>query len=85
MRTTINIPDAIMRAVYAKAGEEHRPLKDVITELISAGLNKRNPPQSQWTCPVYDLGGTNFDYTKAWKLIDDLEADAVAEKRDLRK
>lgn len=38
MRTTMDLPDSVMRAVKIRAAEEGRKLKDVMEELIRRGL-----------------------------------------------
>ena len=85
MRTTLVLKDSLMRSIYAMAGEEHRPIKDVMNDVIEQGLNRARDAAGPWICPSHDLGGTGFDYTKAWELVDGLEAAAAAEKLELRK
>ncbi|MDA8427387.1 MAG: hypothetical protein M0Z80_14770 [Treponema sp.] len=85
MRTTLDVKDRLMRSIYAKAGEEHRPIKDVVNETLEAGLDRFSGKRDLWECPTHELGGGRFDYTKAWELVDGMEADAVAEKLELRK
>lgn len=43
------------------------------------GLHKKAGTQPRWVCPTFSLGGQRLDYTKAWALIDALEAGSVAE------
>ena len=38
MKTTLDLPDDLMRAVKIRAAEENRKLKDIITELLRRGL-----------------------------------------------
>jgi plasmid stability protein len=38
MKTTLDLPDDLMRAVKIRAAEENRKLKDVIAELLRRGL-----------------------------------------------
>lgn len=85
MRTTLVLKDSLMRSIYAMAGEEHRPIKDVMNDVIERGLNRARDAAQPWTCPSHDLGGPGFDYTKAWELVDGLEAAAASEKLELRK
>ena len=40
MRTTLNIPDDLMRAVKIMAAEQNRTLQDVIAELLRKGLGR---------------------------------------------
>jgi hypothetical protein len=88
MRTTLVLDDALMRSVYAKAGQEHRPIKKVMNELLERGLAgsfgilpETNAP---WTCQVHKLGG-NLDYSSAWDMVDALEAEAIVSKLELHK
>ncbi len=42
MKTTVELPDDLMRAVKMRAIEEDRKLKDVMAELLRQGLEKRS-------------------------------------------
>ena len=80
MRTTIDLPDALMMIVAERATAEGRSLKSVMGEALSLGLHKKAGTQERWVCATHALGGQRFDYTKAWALVDGLEAEAVVEK-----
>jgi hypothetical protein len=41
MKTTLELPDDVMRAVKIRAVEENRRLKDVIADLLRRGLNQQ--------------------------------------------
>lgn len=41
MKTTLELPDELMREVKVRAAEENRRLKDVIAELLRRGLEDR--------------------------------------------
>jgi len=88
MRTTLVLDDALMRSVYAMAGQEHRPVKDVMNELLERGLACSSgtfvEAAETWSCPVHELGG-NLDYSRAWDLVAALEADAIVKKLELQK
>ena len=43
MKTTLELPDDLMRAVKIRAVNEGRRLKDVVAELIRRGLVERPP------------------------------------------
>lgn len=43
MRTTLDLPDDLMRAVKIRAVEENRRLKDVIADLLRRGLAAGEP------------------------------------------
>jgi plasmid stability protein len=43
MKTTIELPDDLMRAVKIRAVEENRKLKDMVAELLERGLTREAP------------------------------------------
>lgn len=43
MRTTLDLPDPLMRKVKVKAASEGKKLKDLMAELIEAGLENEQP------------------------------------------
>lgn len=49
MKTTLDIPDDLMRAVKIRAAEENRRLKDVVAELLARGLE---PPSRRGSATV---------------------------------
>jgi hypothetical protein len=44
MKTTLQIPDDLMRDIKVRAAQEGRRLTDVITELLRRGMNAEKPP-----------------------------------------
>lgn len=44
MKTTLDLPDELVRAVKIRAVEENRRLKDVIAELLQRGLAPERRP-----------------------------------------
>lgn len=46
VRTTLNLPDDLMRAVKMRAVEENRTLQDTIAELLRRGLGQRSQATS---------------------------------------
>lgn len=46
MKTTIDLPDELMRAVKIRAVNEGRRLKDLVPELIKIGLAETQEPSS---------------------------------------
>lgn len=43
MKTTLELPDDLMRAVKIRAASENRRLKDVVAEAIRRGLEQERP------------------------------------------
>ncbi|MGH7912505.1 MAG: antitoxin, partial [Candidatus Dormibacteraceae bacterium] len=44
MKPTVELPDELLRAVKVRAATENRRLKDVMAELIAAGLGSGSVP-----------------------------------------
>jgi plasmid stability protein len=47
MKTTLELPDELMREIKIRAVHEHKKLKDAITELLRKGIaaSKSRPPK----------------------------------------
>lgn len=75
MKTTVELPDELMRSVKVQAAQENRKLKDLLAEVIARGLAERtgNAPKRRAPRPVPLNGGP--------LTIDDIE-DGVALGRD---
>lgn len=71
-----------MRDIALRAAAENRSLKDVMSEALALGLGKAAGTLPVWTCSTHAFGVPRADYTKAWALLDELEADQVAERRE---
>ena len=74
MKTTLDLPDKLMREVKIRAVHEHKKLKDVIAELLQTALGAGKPRRPKLPKPVKLRGG--FIPTAT-----DIEA-AIAEGRD---
>jgi plasmid stability protein len=57
MKTTLDLPDALMRAVKIRAVHEHKKLKDTIAELIRKGIAASESPRPKLRKPVKLRGG----------------------------
>lgn len=84
MRSTLILEDSLMLSLKEKAAREHMTLKAVVNKTLKIGLGRTAFVRPAWKCQCHDMG-SGFNYTKAWEQIDALEADAVAEKMELRK
>lgn len=40
MKTTLDLPDELMRAIKVRAAQQDRKIKDVVTELLKRGLSQ---------------------------------------------
>jgi plasmid stability protein len=74
MKTTLDLPDELMREVKIRAVNEHKKLKDTIAELLKKGIAAGKVRRQKIPKPVKLRGG--FIPT-----TEDLEA-AIAEGRD---
>ncbi len=88
MRTTLILDDSVAKALKELAYKANKPFKDVVNEVLRAGLNaQRGPKAKPYRVRVVDLGdvapGINLD--KALALADALEDQEIAAKLELRK
>ena len=74
MKTTLDLPDELMREVKIRAVHEHKKLKDTIAELLKKGMAASRTPRHKLPKPVKLRGG--FKPT-----TEDIEA-AIAWGRD---
>lgn len=44
MKTTLELPDELMRAIKVRAAQQDRKIKDVVTELLQRGLAEPERP-----------------------------------------
>jgi plasmid stability protein len=47
MKTTLDLPDELMREIKVRAAREDRKLKDLVTELLRKGLAAQEEPARQ--------------------------------------
>ncbi len=57
MKTTLDLPHDLMRAVKIRAVHEHKKLKDTIAELIRRGIAASKSPRPKLPKPVKLHGG----------------------------
>jgi hypothetical protein len=57
MKTTLDLPDKLMREVKIRAVHEHKKLKDIIAELLQRGLATNKPSRAKLPKPVKLRGG----------------------------
>jgi hypothetical protein len=74
VKTTLDLPDELMREVKFRAVHENKKLKDTIAELLQKGIAASKAPRGKFPKPVKLRGG--FIPT-----IADIEA-AIAQGRD---
>ena len=57
MKTTLDLPDALMREVKIRAVHEHKKLKDTIAELLQKGIAAGKARRPKTPKPVKLRGG----------------------------
>jgi plasmid stability protein len=57
MKTTLDLPDDLMREVKIRAVHEHKKLKDAIAEFIRKGMSTSKPRPAKLPKPVKLRGG----------------------------
>ncbi len=72
MRTTITLDADVHRLLLQVAHKRKRPFKQVLNELVRSSLGATAMAQP-FTQPVYSLGRSRIDLTKALSLSADLE------------
>lgn len=89
MRTTLTLDDDLARLLKKTARDEDRPFKQVVNEAIRAGLAALERPQERkpYRLEPSDLGEVRpgIDLTKALRLADELEDEALRQKLEQRK
>ena len=56
MRTTLDLPDELMRHLKARAALEGRSLRDLTQELIERGLRTPKPTSTASSLPTLSIG-----------------------------
>jgi hypothetical protein len=83
MRTTLTIDDGVLRQLRQKALDSGRPFKQVVNEVLRAGLQRAAPPAREpYRLPTFAIGALapGVDLTKAQALAAALEDEARIEK-----
>ncbi|PZR78826.1 MAG: hypothetical protein DLM52_02280 [Chthoniobacterales bacterium] len=57
MKTTLDLPDELMREVKIRAVHEHKKLKDIIAELLRKGIAAAKPRRLNIPKPIKLRGG----------------------------
>lgn len=62
MKTTLDLPDELMRAIKVRAAQQGRKMKDVVTELLRSGLSQTHsgapiPTPRRVQLPLVHCGG----------------------------
>jgi plasmid stability protein len=57
MKTTLELPDELMREVKIRAVHEHKKLKDIVAELLRKGIAASSPARTKIPKPIKLRGG----------------------------
>lgn len=89
MRTTLTLEDSIMAELKRRAHESGRSFKDVVNEVLRAGLEQGGGPPAgrPYSVPTARMGapGAGIDLDKAVSLAGALEDAELVRKMELRK
>lgn len=88
MRTTLTIDDQVAKALKDLAHRSNRSFKDVVNEILRAGLAaKQARRRKRYVVRPVDLGGPmpGINLDKALALSDAIEDQELAAKMQLRK
>ena len=75
MKTTIELPDALMRTIKVKAAREDRKLKDVVAELLERGLAEDSlgpKPGHRVKLPLIQTGRRDVDNIMTPERLDEI-------------
>lgn len=79
MRTTITLDADVHRLLQQVAHKRKRPFKQVLNEVVRSSLGGTSMAKP-FTQPVYSLGRSRIDLTKALSLSADLEDQEILAK-----
>ena len=88
MRTTLTLDDRVAKTLKSLAHNSGKPFKQVVDEILRAGLNARATPSPRpYRLKPVSLGGVapEVDLNKVLRLAAALEDEEIARKLELRK
>jgi hypothetical protein len=84
MKTTLDLPDDLIREIKLRAVREDRKLKDLVAELLRSGLAESEPNASRRRVhfPLFQTGeptsNSTFAPERIARLLLELDSDEVA-------
>jgi hypothetical protein len=86
MRTTLTVDDDLLNELRQRALQSGRPFRQVLQEVLRAGLQSGVAPAARPYCmPVANLGPPRLDLRRSLALADALEEEALAAKLQERR
>ena len=87
MRTTVTLDPDVQRLLKDAEHRSGRPFKQILNDAVRAGLGRGAVKAPTFRQPVFSLGRSKVDLTKANALAGELEDQAIAAlpKRAARK
>lgn len=92
MKSTLDLPDELMRAIKVRAAQQDRKIKDVVAELLRRGLSQAEgeptiSPARRVTLPLVQCEhpahpDSEMTPARVAAALLDQEADSVAERDD---
>ena len=88
MKTTLDLPDELMRAIKVRAAQQDRKIKDVVAELLRRGLSgpaQGGDARRRVELPLVDCGeatGSEMTPQRLAEALLDEEAESLSGRRD---
>lgn len=80
MRTTLTLDPDLHKALLRTAQRQGRPFKQVLNDTLRAGIQGERAVVQPFRQPVFALGRSRVDLTKALALADELADEEQAAK-----
>ncbi|WP_235933945.1 ribbon-helix-helix protein, CopG family [Paramicrobacterium chengjingii] len=74
MKTTMNLPDALMAELKKRAADENRTVTSIVEESLRRHLETERLPQHRCALPTWRSGGYHIDVddkNAVWDVLDD--------------
>ena len=81
MRTTLTLDPDVHQLLKKASDRSKRPFKQVLNEAVRSGLGAQASLAEPFVQPVFSLGRSRVDLTKATALAGDLEDQQTLAKR----
>jgi hypothetical protein len=82
MRTTVDIPDELLKHLKARAALEGRTLRDLVVDLVEKGLNARGAADPQLRFLARPVFGTGPAGPAMLQLMDPVRRDELLHEDD---
>ncbi len=85
MKTTLEIPDALMRELKAKAARDGKTMSELVESALRTLLDELPEPRKLPPMPTFNSGGFLVNIDSRAEYLDALEDEAQPEADDVRR